>query len=159
MKVITILMLTLLLACNNPENTTTKANNIPLPVEKDTTMNSDITGCYLEVLQKDSIVANLKQEGNQVSGVLQFDNYEKDGSAGTVTGIRDGKILKLIYDYQSEGLSIVMDMFFEIRDDKLIRGVGDMDTKGDTTYFINPSLVTYPATTILNKISCDSIKN
>lgn len=159
MKMITIILLALLLACNSRENTTTEENSIPLSVNKDTTVNNDITGCYLQVLQKDTIVANLKQEGNQVSGVLLFDNYEKDGSAGTVTGTREGKILKLRYDYQSEGLSSVMDLFFEINDDKLIRGVGDMETKGDTAYFINPSLVTYPADTRLYRISCDSLKN
>ncbi|MEO5947041.1 MAG: hypothetical protein ABIP79_09505 [Chitinophagaceae bacterium] len=158
MKIITIIMLALLMACNNPENTI-KENNNNVPVNADTSINNNITGCYIQVLQRDSTFAKLKQEGNQVSGTLMFDNYEKDGSAGTLTGTRDGNILKLRYDFQSEGLSSVMDLFFKIEGDQLVRGIGDMTTKGDTAYFTNPSLISYPPGTTLNKISCDSLKN
>ena len=55
---------------------------------------ADISGCYMQVLKRDTFAVILKQDGNTVTGKLSLDNYEKDGSTGTVTGKKEAGILK-----------------------------------------------------------------
>ena len=54
-----------------------------------------IKGCYMQVLGRDTFAASLQQQGNRVTGKLSFNNYEKDGSTGTVKGKMEDNILKL----------------------------------------------------------------
>lgn len=160
MKFFIVLFTITFMACNNhaDKRIATKTDSMSNQDTVVVNSNKNITGCYIQVIQKDRILASLQQEGNQVTGTLLFDNYEKDGSTGTVRGRREGNILQLKYAFQSEGTNSVMDVFFKIKDDQLVRGIADMKTKGDTVYFADPSQVTYPPTGIMHKIPCDSLR-
>ena len=117
---------------------------------------ADIAGCYMQVLKRDTFAASLQQHGNTVTGRLSFDNYEKDGSTGTVSGDLQGDVLKLDYVFASEGMNSVMEVYFKYKDGNLVRGIGEMKTKGDTAYFINPALIQYNGSD-LKKISCQNL--
>lgn len=104
---------------------------------------TDISGCYMQVLKRDSFAASLQQQGNLVTGRMTFNNYEKDASSGTVSGKIEADILKLNYTFMSEGMNSVMEVYFRYKDGMLYRGTGDMGNKGDTAYFTNPARVTY----------------
>jgi len=114
-----------------------------------------VEGCYMQVLKRDTFTASLQQQGNLVTGKLHFDNYEKDGSSGTVSGKLEGDLLKLYYFFTSEGMNSVMELYFRYKDGMLIRGIGEMNTKGDTAYFVNPALVKYDGGE-LKRISCET---
>lgn len=117
---------------------------------------ADIAGCYMQVLKRDTFAANLQQQGNTVTGRLSFDNYEKDGSTGTVSGKLQGDVLKLEYVFVSEGMNSVMELYFKYNEGILVRGIGEMNTKGDTAYFINPALIKYNGSA-LKKIPCENL--
>ncbi|MEP7237657.1 MAG: hypothetical protein ABI685_07325 [Ferruginibacter sp.] len=116
--------------------------------------NSAIAECYMEVLKQDTFTAHLQQQGNSISGRLVFNNYEKDGSTGNVTGKQEADILKLNYRFSSEGMSSVMQVYFKYKGGNLIRGIGDMDTKGDSTFFINPDAIKYEGGKLI-PVSCE----
>lgn len=115
---------------------------------------NDLNGCFLRVLQRDTLVAHLQQNGNAITGKLTFDNFEKDGSTGTVKGTLEGDILKLIYTFRSEGMNSVMEVYFKKQDDKLIRGTGEINVKGDTAYFTQPRNISYEGDDVLRKVAC-----
>lgn len=111
-----------------------------------------VNGCYLRVVQRDSLIASLTQDGNNVTGRLVFDNYEKDASSGTVNGTIDGDILKLIYRFQSEGMNSISEQYFKITDKGLIQGVGDVAVKGDSAYYSSPANIKYDDKDLLTSI-------
>jgi len=158
MKVLAILLFTCIavLSCNNhPSTDHQNGENKDQKPNPDSTTNGTLgSGCYMRVLQRDSLTANLKRNADRVSGNLRFDNFEKDGSSGTVNGVIKDNIIKLIYTFQSEGMTSVMEVYFKTDGDNLIRGIGEMETKNDTVSFKNPDAVQYPANEKWAKVAC-----
>jgi len=164
---IPLVLLSLFASCNN-QSTTSENKDSTSQQSRDgketkaTLPDNDNTGkgssCYMQVLVRDTFVATLQQNGAEITGRLSFDNFEKDGSSGPVRGRSDGDIIKLVYSFTSEGMNSIMDIYFKIEDDILIRGIGEMKMKGDTAYFADPASVTYPSSgSNMKKIACDAI--
>ncbi|MES2882746.1 MAG: hypothetical protein V4676_11400 [Bacteroidota bacterium] len=174
LKLAMFLLVIAFVACNNPvitTETTTRATNAPTkpetsdpeennkPNDKDVSTNDEAgTNCYVQVLARDTFVAHLRLNGNIVTGKLSFDNFEKDGSTGTVRGFREDDVLKLLYTFQSEGSTSKMDVYYKLTDEGLVRGVGEMDVRNDTTYFKNAKEVKYTKEhNLLKKVDCNSV--
>lgn len=101
-------------------------------------------GCYFLEVGRDSLYVQMTETGEQVKGKIVFDNFEKDGSTGYFTGTLSGDTLKGWYDFESEGMRSVMEMIFLIKGSSLVRAEGNVDVKQDTTFFTNPSSVSFP---------------
>jgi hypothetical protein len=127
--------------------------------EEAKTQNTDNSlGCYMRVLGRDTFVAKLQQSpGEIITGNLSFDNFEKDASSGKVSGKEQDGIISLWYTFHSEGIQSVMEVYFKKTADGLIRGIGDMKTRGDTAYFVHPQAISYPEKDIMKKIPCSDI--
>jgi len=117
---------------------------------------NDISGCYMQTLKRDTFAVILKQQGNEVTGRLTLDNYEKDGSTGTVTGKLEDGVLKLVYTFSSEGMTSIMQVYFKYEGNTLTRGIGEMSTQGDSAYFINPASIKYSGS-VLTKMDCENL--
>ena len=115
------------------------------------------SGCYVRVLKRDTLTASLQQSGNNITGKLTFDNYQKDGSTGKVEGTVEDGIMKLIYSFQSEGMNSVMEVYFKTDGNSLIRGIGEIKVNGDTAMYANPASINYPSGERLDKIVCTSL--
>ncbi|HMK05698.1 MAG TPA: hypothetical protein VK489_15960 [Ferruginibacter sp.] len=162
-KYLIIISISIAIGCNNRTEKTTDTvadstsakteNTDPKPADNS---NVPLTGCYMQVLARDTFAAHLQQQGNNVTGRLSFDNYQKDGSTGTVNGKLENDILKLYYSFASEGMNSVMEVYFKQEEGKLLRGIGDMNNKGDTAYFTNPGAIKYNGS-VLEKIPCDKL--
>lgn len=151
-------VLLMLVSCTSNDNSSNAKTDSEAtqPVETAKVV-SDLSGCYLRVLKRDTLALSVQQSGRTITGKLSFDNFEKDGSSGTVSGMIDNDILKLIYSFQSEGMHSVMEAYFKIEDSSLIHGIGEVATRSDTTYFAHPNDISYPAPNRLVKISCDKL--
>ena len=117
----------------------------------------NIAGCYIKILKRDTMVLHLQQRGTNVSGKMNFDNYEKDGSSGEVKGVIEKNIVKMWYNFQSEGKHSVMELYFMIEDSSVIHGVGPVSTKGDTAYFSDPSAINFSKDHAFTKTDCSFI--
>lgn len=175
LKLSMFLLVIAFVACNNPVGTTgtatDSATNAPTnPETRDLAKNNEpddkasskndkaSTVCYMQVLARDTFVAHLRWNGNVITGKLSFDNFEKDGSTGTVAGLQEADVLKLLYTFQSEGSTSNMDVYYKLTDEGLVRGVGEMDVKGSTTYFKNANSVQFSKdNNLLNKVDCDIV--
>jgi hypothetical protein len=161
-----ILLMTLsgnLLSCNNTMQTNeqrsaskspdTSKTSPPKTAEKP---GEELAGCYMKIVGRDTAVVMLEQKGKEFSGKMLYDNYEKDGSMGILKGREEGEIIKLWYDFKSEGMHSVMEVYFKKETGRLLRGVGSMDAKTDTTYFI--SGINYSDKEAFNKIDCSIVE-
>jgi hypothetical protein len=139
-----ILLFSKLIACNNGSDTNSYSGNsrssdsgkIVIP-GKDSSIQSNQTGCYMKIVGHDTAILMLEENGKEYSGKMIYDNYEKDGSRGVIKGKEEAGVLKLWYDFDSEGTHSVSQVYFKKDNGKLLRGVGDMDTKTDTAFFIS----------------------
>ena len=154
-------------SCNNTTetagsestDTTSKENTVEnKPGEMVPEPSGTNDACYMQVLKRDTIVLHLTNTTrDNISGKLSFDNYEKDGSTGTVKGKRQGDVLQLIYSFSSEGMNSVMEVYFKEENDGMVRGVGEIQTKGDTAYFVHPDQISYPENGMMRKVSCEQL--
>ena len=165
-----ILLGVIAVGCNQTDNTSISTNDtteqtVNSKDEVDTAGNAsngivnvqDYSGCYIRVLNRDTLTASLKQSSNNITGKLTFDNYQKDGSSGKVEGTVEDGIMKLIYSFQSEGMNSVMEVYFKADGNSLIRGVGEIKVKGDTAMYANPASISYPSGERLDKVACTSL--
>lgn len=149
-----------MMSCNNKQandqqgaNESSDTGNVSPVNEKPA---ADISGCYIKITGRDTAILKIEQRGNELSGKMLYDNYEKDGSNGIVKGKEEGEILKLWYDFNSEGMHSVMEVYFKKENGRLLRGIGDMDVKPDTTYFI--SGINYSDKEAFNKVNCSLLE-
>ncbi len=119
--------------------------------------NVDASGCYWKILKRDTLAIQLNQTGNNVTGKLSFDNFEKDGSSGTVRGTTEGNIIKLWYNFASEGMNSVMEVYFKKEGDQLLRGIGPVDAKGDSSYYTDHSAIQYTQDQSFTKLPCEAL--
>ncbi len=117
--------------------------------------NNALSGCYMQVVKRDTIAVKLNQSGNNITGEMVFDNFEKDGSSGPVSGEKSDGIIKLYYTFQSEGTVSVMEVYLKQEDNKLYLGTGDMEVRHDTTFFTNVAQLDFNKDVVLTKSSCD----
>ena len=115
---------------------------------------SNLSGCYWKVLLRDTFVLHLEQSGNDLTGKLSFNNFQKDKSSGNVHGKIEGDIVRLWYNFQSEGMQSVMEVYFKKQGDHLIRGLGPVEVKGDSAYFHNDKDVDYKSDQTFTKVDC-----
>lgn len=141
---------------NDEANTSSNNSTINNP-EKEKEKIADSDGCYMKITGRDTAILMLEEKGNELSGKMLYDNFQKDGSRGIVKGIQEGEIIKLFYDFNSEGMRSVMEVYFKKVPGGLLRGMGDMDVKADTAYFV--SGINYSDKEIFSKVDCQLIKN
>jgi len=141
------------ISCNS--NDTSVKDTAPPSLEAKTPV---LAECYLRVVQKDSLAVHLVQDGLDVTGHMVFDNFEKDGSTGSVRGRITEDILKLIYRFQSEGMNSTSEVYFKITPDGLVQGTGEVKVMGDSAYYSHPDEITYPAENIFSPTNCSLLR-
>jgi len=152
-----ILLFSISVACNNSQTNdysgSSKPSGSPPNVEDSSVL--DVTGCYMKIVGRDTAILMLEEKSREFSGKMIYDNYEKDGSRGNIKGREEEGILKLWYDFDSEGMHSVTEVYFKKDNGKLLRGVGSMDIKTDTAYFI--SGINYSDKEAFIKVDCGLI--
>ena len=152
------LALLLICFCIGCADNSTEPTDTSVTDQPDTTQVAGASGCYRLIVKRDTMVVTLQQQGNAITGSMVFDNYQKDGSKGTIQGTIEGDIIKVWYDFQSEGMRSYMEVYFKLQQESLIRGLGTVATRGDTSFYSNPADIRFTEEMVYQKISCDSIE-
>lgn len=113
--------------------------------------------CYLQTSGRDSVRLHIIINGNNISGQMQYDNYQIDGSSGEVNGTVSGDIIKLWYNGFSEGQHFRRQVWFKKSDDRLLWGKGSQVTRNDSSFFSNPEKITYSSVLFLREMPCDEV--
>lgn len=151
------LLLAFLFACNDSGNNEEKTVAPDSSTQNPSAGPAPVHNCFRSILKRDTMVACLYIKGNDVTGRLTFDNFEKDGSSGDVHGTLHQDTVKLWYDFNSEGMKSVMEVYFLKKGDQLVRGIGDVATKGDTAYFSRKGDITFDANQTFDYVECNAV--
>src|SRR6476620_4100587 len=115
--------------------------------------------CYRFVLKRDTILLQLRQSGDSVSGFMSFDNYQKDSSHGEIKGHNKKDTIYVLYNFLSEGMRSVMEIALLKSGSSLIRGIGTMVNNNDTVLYKDHNSISYQDGQKLDLIPCDSFES
>lgn len=104
---------------------------------------STVQNCYISVVGKDSVFVSLEDNLGTFIGKMRYKNFEKDSSIGDISGTQNGDTLKLNYVFEAEGTTSEREIYFLKKDGKLLEGIGDHVTDGNTDRYANPGQLRY----------------
>ena len=141
-------------ACNND-------GRKPAEITADTVISSSVatvdslsSGCYSQIIKRDTSLLQLEQKANTVTGALSYNIYQKDRNDGTVQAESVGDIITGWYLFRSEGIVSVRQVSWKINGDELWPGMGEVIQKNDTVLFVQPGNLEYDSTRPFKKIPC-----
>lgn len=116
--------------------------------------------CFLWTSKgKDTIKMSITTaNGDNVSGNLEYNFFEKDGNLGTVSGLKKGDTIYVTYDFQSEGMQSTRESAFLIKGNTLVEGFGEIETKGSNQTFKDKKTLKFDGSVTLNKVDCEGFK-
>lgn len=148
-----------LTACSSENTDSNKGDSTEL-IAEDTTFTAtnppaaNSTDCYQYVNNKDSVVLKLKVAGEEVTGDLNYNWFEKDKNKGTLAGEMKGDTLIAEYLFDSEGTRSVRDVVFLKKGGQLYEGYGKSTEKGGKMTFEDRSKLKFDAI-VLSKVPCN----
>ena len=96
----------------------------------------------------------LTKVDEEVTGNLNSEYSGKDSNKGTFVGKLNGDKVVVTYTFNSEGKSSSREVAYQIKDNQLIEGYGDLEDNG--TKFIDVNTIQCTSTTPLLKVDCSN---
>jgi hypothetical protein len=105
---------------------------------------SSVPGCYVSKLNKDVYTLKIDSvQGENATGTLKYNNFEKDSSSGTFSGTFKGNILLGIYSFDSEGMHSERQVIFKKDGENFIQGFGPVTVVNNVETFSDLGNITY----------------
>lgn len=162
-----ILILVLFISCNEADEKTTTTDvststdttnpaspSSPAPNDPGT----PVSNCFLRVTGRDSLRLSYTTNANSITGKMMYDNYQKDGSWGTVKGTINGDTLKTWYDFESEGMRSVRRIIFKMENERLLPATGEFIVRGDSSLYADESRLEFGKEGALQKVDCGVLR-
>lgn len=117
---------------------------------------SSMKGCYVARLGEDIYTLKIENENNDIiSGLLSYNNYQKDSSAGVFSGTYKDDILLGDYSFFSEGMFSIREVIFKKEGNTFIQGFGPVETEGNKETFIDIKDIYFDTNSIFIKEDCN----
>jgi len=152
-NIFAIFTIALFAACQGGTAKKTQAKIDSTIVSNAATPENAIT-CYQYIKNRDTATLSVKAAGNQVSGSLGYNLYEKDKNSGTFTGLVKGDTMIADYTFHSEGKISVRQIALLKQGDKLIEGFGDVQEIKGNMKFKDISKLKFNNSIVFSKIDC-----
>lgn len=147
-------------SCTN-ENKSTVANDTTEIIAHDTTFTSSTpetnsTDCYQYIKNKDTASLKINIEGEELTGNLNYNLFEKDRNSGTIAGEMKGDTIIAEYTFDSEGMRSVREVVFVKRiDGNIYEGTGEVMEKGGKMVFKDRSALKFSPAMVFTKTNCN----
>ncbi|WP_316814012.1 hypothetical protein [Pedobacter heparinus] len=158
--VISVAALSVLASCNN-ENTNKQANDSASKViAVDTTFTAThpkahSNDCYVYIKNRDTASLKLNIDGEELTGELNYNLFEKDSNKGKIAGEMKGDTIIAEYTFDSEGMRSVREVVFVKKDDgNIYEGTGEVMEKGGKMIFKDRSALKFSPTLVFTKTDC-----
>ena len=149
--ILTIAFVTLFVNCKKETSETTTPVTTT-PITEDTKTVTAKKECYAYDAKGSKIELQLQYNTDNITGTLNYALSEKDKNTGTIKGKIENNILLVAYTFQSEGMESTRQVAFQLLDDKLVEGYGEMNKDG--THFKDVSKLKFTSTMPLSKVDC-----
>ena len=137
----------LLFACTNAEKK---------PADKEGPA-TNVANCYQYINKKDTVTLKIVAAGENVTGDLVYNFFEKDRNEGTIQGyIKDG-VLIAIYSFRAEGMQSIRQVAFKKTGDGYTEGTGELDMAGAETRFVNIDSLDFSGSIVLKPFDCNDL--
>lgn len=124
-----------------------------LATSPDTTATTN-KACYAYIKNKDTVSLSLVKAGDNITGILDYNFYEKDKNSGTLNGLIKGDTIIADYTFDSEGKSSVREVTFVKEGDQLVEGYGPMEEKNGKSVFTDRKAIKFGGYVTLLPIAC-----
>jgi hypothetical protein len=143
-------------SCNNKGKSSTEVNpdTIVNKTAAITITDSLPSGCYAQIIKRDTSLLQLENKDNIVNGSLSYNIYEKDRNDGTLQADIDKNIVSGWYIFKSEGIVSVRQVSWKINGDELWPAIGEVVQKNDTAMFAQPDKLRYDSLRPFKKVPC-----
>lgn len=111
-----------------------------------------LVGCY--VARNDKNIYTLTIQSHDmtvVKGILNYNNYQFDDSAGSIEGSFLNNTLLVDYSSRAEGMDFVSQISFRKDGDSFIQGDGAVQQEGNRLVLVNPGNVSYENGNVFKK--------
>lgn len=122
--------------------------------ETDVKEKAETSQCYLYQTEKDTVTLNIVLNGDQITGMLSYQFYEKDANRGSISGVFKGDTLIADYTFKSEGVESVRQVVFLKTDEGLEEGIGESVEVDGKSKFKDISSLKFSENLSLKKTSC-----
>ena len=152
-----VVMTASIAACNNDATKNTVSTD---SVTTDTMLTRpgaaapEAGGCYVFQSGRDTVSVQLEQQGENLTGPLSYNYFEKDRNDGTFQGTLSGDLITGFYLFRSEGIMSVRQEIWKLHDGRLLPAVGEMINRQDSMLFRDPSALKFDSTRALKKQPC-----
>jgi len=123
-------------SCGNSNKTALTSSETP--------SEEPLKGCYIAVIKRDTIqLAITEVKGNQISGSLVYNFWEKDRSKGTFTGEYNNGVLLANYVFNAEGTTSERPVIFKKVSEGFVEGFGETRTEENKEVFADPDAIEF----------------
>jgi hypothetical protein len=147
-------LVALVCSCNNQSKTSSAVNNDSPNTLAEATADTVSSGCFSQVVQKDTALLQVENNKGNISGALTYNYFQKDRNDGTFKGEQSGDVINGWYLFKSEGVMSVRQVSWKINGNELWPAIGEVVEKNDTTVFKEPENLRYDSTRPFRKIPC-----
>ncbi|MET0635996.1 MAG: hypothetical protein ABWZ25_08195 [Chitinophagaceae bacterium] len=151
-------LMVVLLSCNNAEEKVSdNGENMvadSVTAAKPVVTDSTLTGCYAYVGGRDTVLLQVEKNGDNITGSLSYNYFEKDRNDGSIQGSISGDRISGFYLFKSEGVMSVRQEIWKISNGQLIPGSGEMIQRNDSLFFKDPAAVGFDEARSLKKKNC-----
>jgi len=110
--------------------------------------------CFQYIDKKDTASLSLEINNDKVTGVLNYNLFEKDKNNGTITGIVKGDTIIADYTFQSEGTTSTREVVWLKKNNELVEGFGDIEEVKGKMKFKNTSNLHFDQSMVFKSIVC-----
>jgi len=141
-------------ACNNNGKSSAELSSDTIVNSTSIAVDSLSSGCYSQIVQRDTAFLQLENKGSMVNGSLSYNIYQKDRNDGTLQAELAGDVIIGWYLFKSEGIISVRQVSWKINGDDLWPAIGKMIQKNDTAMFAQPDKLQYDSSRLFKKVPC-----
>lgn len=111
--------------------------------------------CYVYVSNRDTASLKINTEGEELTGELNYNLFEKDRNTGKIAGEMKGDTIIAEYTFDSEGMRSVREVIFVKKDDgNIYEGTGEVMEKGGKTIFKDRTALKFSPTMVFSPTDC-----
>lgn len=120
-----------------------------------TTPKESSSDCYIYTKNRDTASLKLNIKGEELTGELNYNLFEKDRNTGKIAGEMKGDTIIAEYIFDSEGMRSVREVVFVRKDDgNIYEGTGEVIEKNGKMVFKNRSALKFSPTMVFTKTNC-----